>query len=284
MAVATTKVARTNRVHTWKGETSANTCTAIVDRRLPTMGKDGQLTAQKAEMDMKVHLARPKATTWRVEAVMELPLAPNQVYDILVDPSKERIFKDVKKVKKWQVIEDDGIRQVVQVEQVAKWKYMCFGGTYSSLMKLEQDRQSRTVKFSQFNSGDSQSFEGVWVVEEKKIDTWQGDRGIGTPQNQVSSGSSPASISSIKLIQQLSMSSPPPSTVSRLIGQITANAAKGILRDIYEEADRIYEGRPIEQPVLAVDRQFYWKDKSMRRRRRLRKASPFRPPARMMQA
>lgn len=284
LAVAAMKEKRTNRDQTWTSETSSNTCTAIVDRHRLEMGRNGQPTAQKAEVDMKVHLARPKTTTWRVEAIMELPLEPNQVYDILVDPSKERIFKDVKKVNKWQVIEDDGIRQVVQVEQISKWKYMCFCGTYSSHMKLEQDRKSRTIKFSQFNSGDSQTFEGVWVVEEKQIDTWKGNKDIGLPQNQVPSGTSNPSISSIKLVQQLSLSSPPPSTVSRLIGHITANAAKGILRDIYEEADRICEGRPIEQPAIAMDRQFYWKDKSMRRRRRLRKASPFRPPTRMMQA
>lgn len=248
------------------------------------MGRNGHAMAHKAEADVKLHLAKPKETTWRVEAVMEVPLEPNQVYDILIDPSKERIFKDVKKVKKWQVIEDDGIRQVVQVEQVAKWKYMCFGGTYSSQFKLEQDRQSRTIRFAQFNSGDSQTFEGVWVVEEKRMHDWKGDGKVRHPQNQTSTSASYPSTSSIKLIQQLSLSSPPPSTVSSLIGHITANAARGIMRDIYEEADRIYEGRPIEQPVIAMERQFYWKDKSMRRRRRARKTSPFRPPTRMMQA
>jgi hypothetical protein len=44
-----------------------------------------------------------------------------------------------------RVIEDDGERQLVEVDQAAIWRFLCFSGTFSVCVLVDQDRRTHTV-------------------------------------------------------------------------------------------------------------------------------------------
>jgi hypothetical protein len=45
-----------------------------------------------------------------------------------------------------RVLEDDGNRQKVEVEQVARWKLLMFSGSFSTRLFVYQDKQRGTVR------------------------------------------------------------------------------------------------------------------------------------------
>ena len=49
-------------------------------------------------------------------------------------------------ITKRQVLEDDGRgNQLVEVEHLARWKFLLFGGTFSTHLFVKQNKPSRTV-------------------------------------------------------------------------------------------------------------------------------------------
>lgn len=44
-----------------------------------------------------------------------------------------------------KVLEDDGNRQLVEVEQKGRWKFLMFSGSFASRVIAEQNRQEHTV-------------------------------------------------------------------------------------------------------------------------------------------
>lgn len=47
-----------------------------------------------------------------------------------------------------KVLEDDGNRQVVEVEQLGRWKFLFLSGTFPTRVMIEQKRQEKTVLFT----------------------------------------------------------------------------------------------------------------------------------------
>ena len=45
------------------------------------------------------------------------------------------------------MLEDDGERQLVEVDQAAIWRFLCFSGTVSVCVLVDQDRRSHLVSF-----------------------------------------------------------------------------------------------------------------------------------------
>jgi hypothetical protein len=46
-----------------------------------------------------------------------------------------------------KVLEDDGNRQLVEVEQLGRWRFLMFSGTFSSRVMVEQNRQEHQVTY-----------------------------------------------------------------------------------------------------------------------------------------
>jgi hypothetical protein len=46
-----------------------------------------------------------------------------------------------------KVLEDDGNRQLVEVEQLGRWRFLMFSGTFSSRVMVEQNRQDHQVTY-----------------------------------------------------------------------------------------------------------------------------------------
>lgn len=54
----------------------------------------------------------------------------------------------MQEVKYRKVLEDDGERQLVEVEQAACWRFLWFSGTLSVCVVVDQDRRTNTVSFN----------------------------------------------------------------------------------------------------------------------------------------
>lgn len=50
-----------------------------------------------------------------------------------------------------KVLEDDGNRQLVEVEQLGRWRFLMLSGTFSSRVIVEQNRREKSVCASQFH-------------------------------------------------------------------------------------------------------------------------------------
>ncbi len=78
---------------------------------------------------------------------------PYIFYDALLMPCKFRWctglrlpgLKPLQEVYSRRVIEDDGERQLVEVDQAAIWRFLCFSGTFSVCVLVDQDRRTHTV-------------------------------------------------------------------------------------------------------------------------------------------
>lgn len=47
-----------------------------------------------------------------------------------------------------KVLEDDGNRQYVELEQLGRWKFLIFSGSFATRIFLEQKRREKTVHSS----------------------------------------------------------------------------------------------------------------------------------------
>ncbi len=78
---------------------------------------------------------------------------PYIFYDALLMPCKFHwctglrlpVLKPLQEVYSRRVIEDDGERQLVEVNQAAIWRFLCFSGTFSVCVLVDQDRRTHTV-------------------------------------------------------------------------------------------------------------------------------------------
>lgn len=52
---------------------------------------------------------------------------------------------NVQEVKYRKILEDEGHRQLVEVEQAAIWRFLWWSGTISVRVFVEQDRHNHTV-------------------------------------------------------------------------------------------------------------------------------------------
>ncbi len=51
----------------------------------------------------------------------------------------------MKEVKYRKVLEDDGVRQLVELEQLASWRFLWLSGTLSACVLVDQDRSTHMV-------------------------------------------------------------------------------------------------------------------------------------------
>lgn len=216
--------------------------------------------------DVSMRVAVPEGCTCRVMATMDVPVGPEQVYDILTDPENRRVFRNVKRVLRRSVVENDGNKQVVDVEQLGRWKFLCFGGTFSTKLRVVQNRQAKTVKFALEEGGFMRRFDGTWRIKAKDSNLGKENEVDSKPMEGRKVGCSPQ-VARVDLVQELSLAVSPPASLSRMIGKITAHTARSVLLDLYEESLRIYQGRPIEDEDQAIRRPLVWKRKSPRTKR-----------------
>lgn len=123
----------------------------------------------------------PKGSLSHLTLDVNVGLPPDALYNIVTDPDNKRVFKNIKVliaifllvwhksnrityllclseyciclyIFHWQevisrkVLVDEGMRQVVEVEQAAIWKFLWWSGTISVHVLVDQNREDYTVQ------------------------------------------------------------------------------------------------------------------------------------------
>ncbi|KAL6571856.1 hypothetical protein OROHE_002725 [Orobanche hederae] len=92
------------------------------------------------------HVTIPKGSLSNLSLQVDVGLPPDAVYNVVTDPDNKRVFKNIKEVKSRKILVDEGLRQVVEVEQAAIWRFLWWSGTISVHVLVDQNRENYTVR------------------------------------------------------------------------------------------------------------------------------------------
>ncbi|KAK6117922.1 hypothetical protein DH2020_048327 [Rehmannia glutinosa] len=189
--------------------------------------------------DIKVTI--PKGSLSNLSLTVDVGLPPDAVYNIVTDPDNKRVFKNIKEVISRKVLVDEGLRQVVEVEQAAIWRFLWWSGTISVHVLVDQNREDYTMKFRQIKSGFMEKFEGDWKVEPLFV-----DEELCHPfkpkslTEYVSCTKGRGRVASKLRLQQLIQPAiVPPPPISWYLRGITTNTTEMLINDLIAEAARI---------------------------------------------
>lgn len=124
-----------------------------------------QPTAEFVHEPPVLEVTQPKGSFCQIDARFSVALPPEGVYNIITDPNNRRVFKNIKEVVFRKVLEDDGNRQLVEVEQLGRWRFLMLSGTFSSRVIVEQNRDEKLMLFDLAQQGMMKKFSGSWKIE-----------------------------------------------------------------------------------------------------------------------
>lgn len=192
----------------------------------------------------KIEVTVPKGSLCHLDATAQVGLPPDAVFDIVIDPENKNVFKNIKEVKYRKLLEDEGHRQLVEVEQAAIWRFLWWSGTISVRVFVEQDRRNHTMKFRLAKEGFMKKFEGSWTLEPLFVD--QEGCIISKPttleEYESCSHGKGRVASLIKLQQLVQPALVPPPPISWYVRGITARTTEMMVEDLQAEVKRIREG------------------------------------------
>ncbi|MQM14932.1 hypothetical protein Taro_047869 [Colocasia esculenta] len=140
-----------------------------------------------------------------------------------------------------KVLIDEGLRQVVEVEQAALWKFLWWSGTISVHVFVDQNRKNHTVNFRQGKTGFMKRFEGCWRVEPLFVDgrscspLWP--RTLAEYESCTEGKGRVASLVTLDQLVQPALVPPPP--ISWYLRGITTKTTEMLINDLLAEADRL---------------------------------------------
>ncbi|CDP00160.1 unnamed protein product [Coffea canephora] len=189
----------------------------------------------------EVKVSVPKGSLCNLNVKVNIGLPPDAVYDIIIDPDNRRVFKNIKEVISRRVLVDEGLRQVVELEQAALWRFLWWSGTISVHVLVDQNREDHSMKFKQIKTGFMKRFEGHWKVEPILVDE-QLCHSVGpkTLEEYDSCTKGKGRIASeVSLDQLIQPAIVPPPPFSWYLRGITAKTTEMIINDLVAEAARI---------------------------------------------
>uniref|UniRef100_A0A5B7BHD4 DUF220 domain-containing protein n=1 Tax=Davidia involucrata TaxID=16924 RepID=A0A5B7BHD4_DAVIN len=207
---------------------------------------DKQLQAWKenpiwADQSPEIKVSVPKGSLCSLNVKVNVGLPPDAVYNIVTDPDNKRVFKNIQEVKSRRVLIDEGLRQVVEVEQAALWRFLWWSGTISVHVLVDQNREDHTMKFKQVKTGFMKKFEGSWKVEPLFVDekscspfkpkTWEDYNSCTGGKGRIGS--------KVSLEQLIQPAIVPPPPISWYLRGITARTSEMLINDLVAEAARI---------------------------------------------
>ncbi|CAN6217339.1 unnamed protein product, partial [Urochloa humidicola] len=98
-----------------------------LDRQLQAWRNNPTWTDEPPEIKVTV----PEGSLCNLNLRFKAGLPPDAVYNIIIDPENKQVFKNIKEVISRKVLLDEGVRQVVEVEQAAIWKFLWWSGILS---------------------------------------------------------------------------------------------------------------------------------------------------------
>ncbi|KAJ7943649.1 protein of unknown function (DUF220) [Quillaja saponaria] len=238
-----------------KGDKGVNWVSAVLNkengssRRLSEVDLGRQLQAWREnpcwdDQPPQIKVSEPKGSLCNLNVKVNVGLPPDAIYNIVIDPDNRRVFKNIKEVISRKVLVDEGLRQVVEVEQAAIWRFLWWSGTISVHVLVDQNREDYSMKFKQVKTGFMKKFEGYWNVEPLFIDektclpfkpkTWEDYCACTGGKGRI------ASQVSLEQIIQPAIVPPPP--MSWYLRGITTKTTEMLIHDLLAEAVRIREG------------------------------------------
>ncbi|CAH2066572.1 unnamed protein product [Thlaspi arvense] len=188
-----------------------------------------------------IKVSIPKGSLCNLKAEVNVGLPPDAVYNIVIDPDNRRVFKNVKEVMSRKVLVDEGLRQVVEVEQAAFWRFLWWSGTISVHVLVDQDRADHSMRFKQVKSGFMKRFEGSWKVQPLFVDEHMCDRlkpKTLEEYNKCTGGRGRIG-SKVTLDQLIQPAIVPPPPISWYLRGITAKTTEMLIHDLLAETARI---------------------------------------------
>lgn len=189
-----------------------------------------------------------RGTLCRIESNFLLGMPPDELYNIVTDAENKRVFKNIKEVTYRKILEDEGPRQLVEVEQVAIWRFLCFSGTMSLRLFVDQNKHAHSLKFQLAKTGFMKKFEGSWNIKPVYIDMPHCEL-LASPEDEPLCSRSRIA-SKVQFEQLLQPIYVPPPPMSWYVRGISRRQTEALIEDLQSEAKRLREGdeRMLESP------------------------------------
>lgn len=212
----------------------------------------------------EVDVSVPEGTLCNLSVKFNVGLPPDAVYNIVTDPDNKRVFKNIKEVITRKVLIDEGMRQVVELEQAAIWRFLWWSGTISVHVLVDQNREDHTMKFRQVKTGFMKKFEGCWRVEPILVDEelcfpfkpktlseyYSCTKGKGRIGSTVS------------LQQLLQPAIVPPPPISWYVRGITTRTTEMLIKDLIAECVRLKGASNGKESETQTGRQSHWRKRN----------------------
>ncbi|XP_024366129.1 uncharacterized protein [Physcomitrium patens] len=174
-------------------------------------------------------ITQPKGSFCQIDARFSVALPPDGVFNIITDPNNRRVFKNIKEVVYRKVLEDDGNRQLVEVEQLGRWRFLMLSGTFSSRVIVEQNREEKLMLFDLSRQGMMKKFSGSWKIEPMLAS----ELSIGSRENNATPGSW------VNFQQVLEPAIVPPWPLNGYVRGVTERIIREMLADLQLECLRL---------------------------------------------
>ncbi|KAL6983701.1 hypothetical protein U1Q18_017079 [Sarracenia purpurea var. burkii] len=208
-----------------------------LEKQLHTWKENPNWVDQYPEIKVTV----PKGSLCNLDVEVNVGLPPDAVYNIVTDPDNKRVFKNIQEVVSRRVLVDEGLRQVVELEQAALWRFLWWSGTISVHVLVDQNRVDHTMKFKQVKTGFMKRFEGCWRVEPLLVDEKLCHPFVPkTLADYVACTGGKGRVGSkVSLEQIIQPAIVPPPPISWYLRGITAKTTEMLITDLLAEAARI---------------------------------------------
>lgn len=184
-------------------------------------------------------VTQPKGSFCQIDARFSVPMPPDDVYNIVTDPNNRRVFKNIKEVAYRKVLQDDGNKQIVEVDQIGRWRFLMMEGTFSCRVLVEQDRKEHSMIFDLVKQGMMKKFSGSWKIDEFDVSE---ETSTGAPSATKESKLSEKHMqmgSWITFNQVVEPTFVPPWPLSGYVRRVTAKIVREILGDLQRECVRL---------------------------------------------
>ncbi|KAF8102230.1 hypothetical protein N665_0199s0006 [Sinapis alba] len=218
-------------------EISSNSIQIDLEKQLDSWRGNTSWTDQAPVIKVSI----PKGSLCNLKAEVDVGLPPDAVYNIVIDPDNRRVFKNIKEVLSRKLVVDEGLRQVVEVEQAALWRFLWWSGTISVHVLVDQNRADHSMRFKQVKSGFMKRFEGSWKVKPLFVDEHMCDRlkPKTLEEYEQCTGGKGRIGSKVTLDQLIQPAIVPPPPISWYLRGITAKTTEMLIHDLLAETANI---------------------------------------------
>jgi hypothetical protein len=228
-------------------------------------------------------------TACRVRALEALALPPRQIWEILAHPHNAAVFRHVDRCTFRRLLADDGAgRRRLEVRHEAGWKFLAWGGTFSTRLAVVEDVSDParlTTAFEVLAPGadgsakdDGAAGGGGATEGEDGGAAGSAPERVGlrggfaaaaaeasrrpafirrftgrwtlTPRAGAGAGGAPGTDLLLEQELELGVWVPPP--LNRLVGKIAARQVRRVLEDLRREAAAVAAGRGALEPYTAA--------------------------------